>query len=87
VDEIYFVPGRHTALVRVSGTDFQRLHQNALCGLRIARAAPKLRNAAQQRFGLDIKRRLERIDTLPAMPEMTMRILQLHCNPYANARQ
>ncbi len=86
VDEIYFVPGRHSALVHVSGADFQRLHQNAWRGLRIARAAPELRSAAHQRFGLDIKRRLERIDTLPAMPEMALRILQLRRNPYANAR-
>lgn len=90
LEEVYFSPGSHTALVQVTQSGFERLQRNAWRGSRIARPTPELSSAAagaDWRFGLDIRRRIEQIQTLPALPQMAQRILQLRRNPYAGARQ
>lgn len=96
VDPIYFRAG-HTALIRVSARGFALLQTHAWHGEHIAQrsaevlttpaSAPpeiKLVNAPPP-SPPDLKTRIQNVESLPAMPEMAQRILQLRANPYASA--
>ncbi|MEJ2686189.1 MAG: HDOD domain-containing protein [Gammaproteobacteria bacterium] len=84
--ELYFQPGAGTALVQMSGRDFEGLMADAWRGFDFASGDP---GEAPDNSGpqVDLMRRLQQIDHLPAMPAMAQRILQVRANPYAGARE
>lgn len=84
--EIYFQPGLGTALVQMSGRNFETLMHDAWRGFQIATGpgACEMNNSHPR---LDLKDRLQQIDEIPAMPAMAQRILQVRANPYADARE
>ncbi len=84
--EIYFQPGTGTALVQMSGPDFEALMHDAWRGFGIT-AGIHADGPDNSEPRLDLKRRLQQIDELPAMPAMAQRILQVRANPYARARE
>lgn len=96
IDPIYFRAG-HTALIRVSARGFALLQTHAWHGEHIAQRSTEPGGALEplapnidlvvvnNPAAPDLKTRIERLDSLPAVPEMAQRILQLRANPYASA--
>ncbi|MEJ2553352.1 MAG: HDOD domain-containing protein [Gammaproteobacteria bacterium] len=96
-ERVYFPAGDAVCLIEVSGKDFFSFLGNA----RLARdftlpigstklagkadAAGAAGDAAPKTEG-EIRRRIEQIKDLPAMPQMTQKITELRMNPNANAQ-
>lgn len=97
IDPIYF-RASHAVLVRVSARGFALLQTQAWHGEHIAQrqVTTAVTPMATPLPGIepgpaepppppDIKSRIQNLTSLPAMPEMAQRILQLRANPYASA--
>jgi len=100
-NHVYLASGNAGELIRLSGADFQLLHSNAWYGntfSSIAEGPMRKRPASETPLppatgpddsGImpiaDMRRRIERINELPAMPSLAQRIIQLNANPYAHA--
>ena len=96
--EVVFEPGTHSSLVRMSGEDFQALYADArhavvslppsaLAKLDTAQVSETLGEYFEQLSPSRVRRSLEDIHELPALPDTATGILQLASNPLANARQ
>jgi len=84
--ELYFQPGTGTALVQMRGHDFEVLMDDAWRGFGFV-SGDFNDNPDNSGPQVDLMRRLQQIDHLPAMPAMAQRILQVRANPYAGARE
>ena len=96
--DVVFEPGSHTSLIRMSGEDFQTLYTNAqravislppsaLSNLDSAQVSSTLGEYFEQLTPSRVRRTLDEIHELPALPATSARILQLASNPLANAKQ
>ncbi len=98
-NHVYLASGNAGELIRLSGADFQLLHSNAWYGNTFSTisegpmhkrpASDTPQPAAPHDSGItpiaDMRRRIERINELPAMPSLAQKIIQLNANPYAHA--
>ncbi len=100
-NHVYLASGNAGELIRLSGADFQLLHSNAWYGNTFSSISegpmqkkspggtPPAPTAGPNDSGIipiaDMRRRIERINELPAMPSLAQRIIQLNANPYAHA--
>ncbi len=89
-DLIYFASGNPNELVRISGHDFQLLHSNAWYGNTFSHIIddenePQINKPAGQPDTFKIKQKIQNTTSLPAMPGMAKKILELNTNPYAHA--
>ncbi len=97
---VYLASGNAGELIRLTGADFQLLHNNAWYGNTFSSIAegPIQKKPASDTpppaaspvdSGItpvtDMRRRIERITELPAMPSLAQKIIQLNANPYAHA--
>jgi len=87
--DVYFVIDQ-TALCKISGANFCMLQGPAMYDdffvqLQEVKAV-KLKQQFRKSRKEMIRERLEKIDSLPAMPTIAQRLLQLSANPYAGAR-
>lgn len=96
---IHFEAGYHHSLVRMQGDEFQALHHASLHAVisrplsvlesrdvrdfMLPGELDKHHPLTDLRPLEDIRKQIERIDRLPAMPEMANRLLRLHNNPKA----
>ncbi|MBI5040391.1 MAG: HDOD domain-containing protein [Gammaproteobacteria bacterium] len=96
---VHFEAGYHHSLVRMQGSEFQALHHAGLQAaisrplsvlesrdvrdFMLPGELDKHHPLTDLRPLEDIRRQIERIDRLPAMPEMANRLLRLHNNPKA----
>ncbi len=96
--DVIFEPGTHTSLVRMSGEDFEALYANAqhavvslppsaLTNLDTQQVSDTLGEYFEQLSPTRVRRTLDEIHELPALPDTATRILQLASNPLANAKQ
>jgi HD-like signal output (HDOD) protein/prolyl-tRNA editing enzyme YbaK/EbsC (Cys-tRNA(Pro) deacylase) len=96
--DVVFEPGSHTALIRMSGEAFQSLHNQAqsavvslppsvLSDLGSQQASDTLDEYFEQLIPSRVRRSLEDIHELPALPVTATRILHLASNPLSNAKQ
>lgn len=97
-NDVIFEPGSHTALIRMSGTDFQVLCEqaqraivslppSALSDLDPDQVSTTLGHYFEQLTPTRVRRSIEEIHELPALPVTATQLLQLASNPMANARQ
>lgn len=86
-DDVYFEVS-HTELLRMRRADLERV-QNAwhAPGLSKPRADGETTAEEPASPGMHVRERLADLRTLPPMPEMAQRILQLRANPYADLRE
>jgi len=87
MEEVYIEPGSHTDVLKFRTNDFLALLERGHFG-HYANALTTLTedtNVSNMRYAssTDIKRRIEAIYDLPAMPDMAMRILELNRDPEA----
>jgi HD-like signal output (HDOD) protein/prolyl-tRNA editing enzyme YbaK/EbsC (Cys-tRNA(Pro) deacylase) len=94
LDDVYFEPGTHDVLIKISGKDFLKLHKELQqadfsCGLEdlesdnvSIKALPKVLN---QFLPARMRDRIEDIIELPAIPAMANEILELRSNPDATS--
>lgn len=93
LDEIYFSAGAPHLFLRAGGDDFRRLTDGALRGHRIsnpaskAAAAPAASAAPQESERDAMKRKVEKLSSLPSMPGIATQIIKLRNNPFANASE
>lgn len=83
LDEVFFgtgVPGR---FVRADIQDFRRLLGEAWRGAQVARPP----EGEDKCPAADIRREIERLDHLPAMPGIASEIIRVRNNPFANANE
>ncbi len=101
LDRVYIEPGQHDALVCLQGVDFQQLHATS-CWARFARPVAALAQHREFDFVLpqgiaveqiqalcpaeDIRRQIQRMEQLPAMPEMAHELLILRNRDSATIR-
>lgn len=86
-DEDLYFEVSHTELLRVRRAELERA-QHAWHTAGLSRPQRHPRDARPEPAPpMHIRERLGRIETLPAMPEMAQRILQLRANPYADLRE
>jgi HD-like signal output (HDOD) protein len=97
--EVYFEPGVHTELVRLSGDAFRHLKQDCHAGyfskpmeeLRqpvtdtVVGSTGMLRKTIEQYTPARIKRNIEEFHDLPAMPSTAQAVLKLYTDPNADA--
>ena len=101
LDSVYLEPGSHDTLLCLDGEDFQALHATSRWG-RIARPVQALSSRSEYDFVLpeglertredlcpaeDIRRRIQKQQDLPAMPEMAHGLLRLRNDPKATIAQ
>lgn len=95
-DHVYLASGNPGELIRLAGADFQELHSNAWYGntfSNIAESAsgkaPATKAGAETTpsslSAAEMRRRIEQVTELPALPSMAQKIFQLNANPYAHA--
>jgi len=90
-DLIYFASGNPHELVRISGHDFQLLHNNAWYGNTFSHIVddgseePQNNSLPTSAGSIKIKQKIQNTTNLPTMPGMAKKILQLNTNPYAHA--
>jgi len=98
-EHVYLASGNAGELIRLSGPDFQLLHSNAWYGNTFSSITeePAQKQAAEAKKREDatgdggitpaaaMRRRIERVTELPAMPTLAQKIIQLNANPYAHA--
>lgn len=100
IDTICFEPGSHTALIEMGGSDFCKLQGSAhFAAFTTPASELKVKRATEEGEedtlpmveGLtplaEVKRRIEGLYKLPAMPEMARRILKLRDDPNAGAKE
>ncbi len=94
--DICFASGNSAHLVKVTSKSFHIMQRNAWLGGSFARPIARedtlpadgdSQEGAQKESdrALEIKRRIERVGALPALPEMASKIMQLSANPNARA--
>lgn len=81
MDKVYFATGVAGLFVSAGAADFARLNEGAWKGHEIAHA----RVAGQVRESM--RRTIQRVNELPAMPGIAGEIIRLKNNPYANASE
>jgi HD-like signal output (HDOD) protein/prolyl-tRNA editing enzyme YbaK/EbsC (Cys-tRNA(Pro) deacylase) len=88
--EVYFPVGDFTRLLRVSGKDFFNLLSGAWLAGDFARpiiAASGGAGYEERETDLDIKRRVQRLSELPAIPQLALKIIELRDDPHADAHK
>ncbi|OOZ41130.1 hypothetical protein BOW53_05225 [Solemya pervernicosa gill symbiont] len=100
LSKVYFEPGSHTTLIELGGTDFGNLQKSArFASFSTSSHDLKVRQAKEQGGPIvlpevegltplaEVKKRIEGLYKLPAMPEMARRILKLRDDPNAGAKE
>ena len=93
LDTIYFEPGTHDVLIKVSREDYLKLHQDieqldfssSLNDLEVDNPQSSLPKIMNQFLPVRMRDRVEDIVELPAMPPMASEILALRSNPDATS--
>ena len=83
LDEAFFATGVPGRFVRAGIEDFRRLLGEAWRGAQVAHS----NEVPASSTAVDIRREIERVDRLPAMPGIAAQIIQVRNNPFANASE
>lgn len=83
LDELFFTAGVAGHFIRASKTDFARLQRDAWTNFGISINEQHV--VSDRKSAL--KKRVESIDNLPAMPGLATEIIKIRNNPYANASE
>ncbi|GMR08080.1 MAG: aminoacyl-tRNA deacylase and HDOD domain-containing protein [Gammaproteobacteria bacterium] len=91
LDEVYFFVGDQNSLFQVRGGDFHELQSTAWHGSSFTRPLPMSHSETEQILtqGMPghVMQCLEKVDKLPAMPEMAEKLLLLRSNKFAGAKE
>jgi len=80
-DFIYFEAPDACTLLKVSSENIQMLSKDALIGFNFSSPPETQKDKSSAKSTLNIKERIQKIDRLPALPDMPGRILSIRNNP------
>jgi len=80
-DFVYFTAPSSCTLLKVVSEDIQMLSKDALIGSNFSSLKDSQKKKSDSKSELTIKQRIEKIDRLPALPDMPSRILSIRNNP------
>jgi len=80
-DFVYFEAPNSCTLLKVVSEDIQMLSKDALIGSNFSTLAETQQKKSNTKSELTIQQRIEKIDRLPALPDMPSRILSIRNNP------
>lgn len=87
MEMVYFAVGVPGLFIQSSPEDFVRLHTSSLRGHRIAEP-PQVVASIEPQSGVDeLRRQVQQVNRLPAMPGLAMELLRIRHNPYAHASE
>ena len=81
LDHIHFAAPDPCTLFKVEVTDLERLAKDALLGGSFSEPPEPMKSQVRNTTRLSLKERIEKIDHLPAMPDMPRRILAIRDDP------
>ena len=82
-DHVYFEAPNSCSLLKVVGEDMQLLSDDTLIGSRFSDCPDTQKKKTDHQKRLNIRERINKIDRLPALPDMPARILAVRNSPYS----
>ncbi|MBE0509485.1 MAG: HDOD domain-containing protein [Chromatiales bacterium] len=83
--QVYFPVGVPGLLINADAANFALLHAETWKGHRIARDQTEQAQSADQRDGM--RRKVQQVNDLPAMPGLATELIRIKNNPYAHASE